>query len=113
VTARALQLWAHPLPILALLMLVACATQPAAGCSARVLITLAEPSPGRPDDAFVTALERSAQGRLTFVRTVGPGILLFDLKTQNSEPVCDDALDRLRKDSRVRSADLDVARRHH
>lgn len=84
----------------------------AAACSARVMITFSEPRAAEPDESFVTDLARGARAHLIFLRTVGAGIHLFDLTAEDSDPTCGDALERLRKDPRVRSADLDVARKH-
>jgi hypothetical protein len=83
-----------------------------AACSARVMLSFSEPLAAEPDDSFVTDLARGARAHLVFLRTVGAGIHLFELTAEDSDPTCGDALERLRKDSRVRSADLDVARKH-
>jgi hypothetical protein len=109
------------LGLLAFLTLVACVSPSNAGkltsesgaaCSARVMISFSQPVAAEPDDSFVTDLARGARVHLVFLRAVGAGIHLFELTAEDSDPTCGDALERLRRDSRVRSADLDVARKH-
>jgi hypothetical protein len=78
----------------------------APSCEARVIVALL-PS---PDDALVADLARVSGARLELVRAMTSNLHLFTLTASGPEPVCSAAIERLRRDPRVRSVDLDQRR---
>ncbi len=66
-----------------------------------------------PDDGFVKDLAHAAGVELVFVSTIAPNLHLFSLSATDGESGCQHALEGLRRDSRVRSVDLDTRRQHH
>jgi len=105
-----------------LLMLTAClgcagGAAPAAGstqiCGQRIIVSFRHDPGGAPDASFVTDLARATRVQLTFLRLAGPNLYVFSLSTTDPDPRCAAALDRLRKDARIRSVDLDERRRAH
>lgn len=79
---------------------------PAAGCAARIIVTL-RPA---PDDALVADLARVSGARLELVRTMTSNLHLFSLEARGAQSDCDAAVERLRRDPRVRAVDLDERR---
>jgi len=79
---------------------------PAAGCSVRVIVAL-QPA---PDDALVADLARVSGARLDLVRAMAANLHLFTLTAAGPEPACTTAIERLRRDPRVTSVDLDQRR---
>jgi len=77
-------------------------------CSTEVIVAFSKDQGSRPIDALVSDLAATDRVRLTFLRTVGPGLYLFSL--QASERGCGHAIERLRRDARVRSVDLNRRR---
>jgi len=82
----------------------------APACTTQVIVDLATPAAGEPDAALVDDLERTARIRLTYVRSVSATLHVFELSADDAEPDCSGALERLRADSRIRSADRDTRR---
>jgi hypothetical protein len=107
--------------MLASLPVAACALRaPAVGiepsserCTVRVIIAFSPEMQRAPDDRFLSELGRTADAELRFVSTIAPNLHLFTLSAAGGASRCHDALERLRHDSRVRSADLDERRQHH
>lgn len=77
-------------------------------CTAQVIVAFSQDQGSRPSDRLVQEVARAEGVRLTFVRTIGPGLYAFSLSAGESD--CRDALERLRRDSRVRSVDVDQRR---
>jgi hypothetical protein len=77
------------------------------GCGVRVIVAL-QPS---PDDALVADLARVSGVRLELVRTMTSNLHLFAMTAAGPEPECTAAIERLRRDPRVRSVDLDQRRK--
>ncbi len=63
-----------------------------------------------PDDALVADLDRVSGARLELLRTMTSNLHLFSLEAQGPQPECDAAVERLRRDPRVRAVDLDERR---
>ncbi len=98
-------------------LLAACAASAQAGssqgdpCATRVIVAFSKDQGTRPSDRFVGDLAHADGVRLEFMRTVGPGLYLFSLTAPDVD--CRDALERLRRDGRVRSVDVDERRNIH
>jgi hypothetical protein len=82
-------------------------------CSAQVVVSFAAPVGPVTDAAFVADLAGAAGVQLTFLRAAGAGLYVFALAGGAADPGCAAALDRLRRDPRVRSADADERRAPH
>ena len=109
----------HPLAVglpRLLLVLLGCATaacaQPRsdardpAGCSVQAIVALQlDPVP-----ALVADLGRASGARLELVRTMTSDLHLFSLTAPGAEAECMAAIERLRRDPRVRSVDVDQLR---
>jgi len=78
-------------------------------CAVQVIVAFSKDEGSRPNDRFVRDLAHAARVQLRFLRTVGPDLYVFALATP--EPSCRDALERLERDARVRSVDVDRRRR--
>lgn len=109
--------------LLACALLANCTSQPraaaetgpahAAACKARIILGLVQAEPP-PDETFVKDLARATGVQLTFIRTVKPGLYVFSLTSAESDSGgCREALERLRRDERVRSAEIDARRAPH
>jgi hypothetical protein len=81
-------------------------------CKARIIVRLAQAEPP-PNEIFVTDLARAVGVQLALIRTVTPGLYVFSLASAESDPGCREALERLRRDARVRSAEIDARRARH
>jgi len=101
------------LPVLTSPVLTSIAAQPARSqigpCATQVIVAFSRDQGNRPSDRFVRDLARADGVRLTFLRTIGLGLYVFSLAAPDSN--CRDALERLRRDARVRSVDVDQRRR--
>jgi hypothetical protein len=103
------------LPRVALVLLsfatVACA-QPRndgrepAGCSVQAIVALQE----APVPSLVAELGRAAGASLELVRSMTTNLHLVSLTAPGAEADCVAAIERLRRDPRVRSVDLDQQR---
>ena len=80
-------------------------------CEQRIIVSFRHDPGGAPDASFVTDLARATRVQLTFLRLAGPNLYVFSLSTTDPDPRCAAALDRVRKDARIRSVDLDEQRR--
>jgi hypothetical protein len=106
---------------------IGCATQSATGadketsdvprsagpCDSKILVSFAQGTPQPPDRSLIQDIERSAGVRLLFVSQISGNLDLFALSVPEVDPGCENALRRLRLDSRLRSADLDAHRQAH
>lgn len=79
------------------------------GCRVRVIVAFAAPAAVAGDPDYVADLARSTGVGLAFLRDAGGGMHVYVL-TAPEEDGCAAALDRLRRDPRVRSADVDARR---
>jgi hypothetical protein len=126
VVARTILRPVFPVPrwlaVLASIPVAACAVlAPAAAsdpssadrCTLRVIISFTPEMQRAPDDRVLTELGRAADAELTFVSTIAPNLHVFNLSAAGGESACHDALERLRHDSHIRSADIDARRKHH
>jgi len=75
-------------------------------CSSRIIITFNAP----PDTAAIAALGAAIDGRLTIASRLRPDLYVLDLAVSGADSACGAALERLRRDARVRSADFDTRR---
>jgi hypothetical protein len=82
-------------------------------CETAIIATFFEDPGSRPDDGFVTDLALKAGVHLTFLRLAGPGLYAFSLSAADPDPSYREALERLRRDARVRSVDEDARRKAH
>jgi hypothetical protein len=78
----------------------------APSCALRIIVTLQS----APDEALVDDLDRVSGARLELLRTMTSNLYLFSLEGQGPEPECDAAVERLRRDPRVRAVDRDERR---
>jgi hypothetical protein len=76
------------------------------GCSVQAIVALQVD----PEPSLVADLGRASGARLELVRTMTPNLHLFSLTTPADEAECAAAVERLRRDPRVRSVDIDERR---
>lgn len=98
----------------AAMMTGSCTAQPAQviGCNSRILVTFTQSAGLPPDAGLIREIARSAGVRLKYVSALSANLGVFELSVPG-EPSCENALERLRHDARIRSADPDARRRHH
>jgi hypothetical protein len=75
-------------------------------CSVQVIVALQS----SPDSALVADLGRASGARLELVRAMTSNLHLFSLTAAGPQAECNAAMERLRRDARVRSVDLDQRR---
>jgi len=80
-------------------------------CHSQIIVRLAHGQGSSPDRHFVTQLARATDVHLTFLRALGAGLYSFALSSADRDPGCRRALERLSRDPRVRSAEIDMRRR--
>lgn len=85
--------------------------EPVAVCATRVIVSFTEEQGATPSPELITRIEHEAAVQLHFVRATGPHLYVFSLSATDGDPSCSEALMRLRRNVRIRSADVD-ARRH-
>jgi hypothetical protein len=101
--------------VLAPLALAACGghtnvSRAAGGCDEQIILSLA---PGFDrTDRVIKGLSKGARVQLEYLRSASPNLHVFQLTTKGKDPQCQDALARLRQDSRVRFAEPDNRRMH-
>jgi hypothetical protein len=107
---------ARPLLTLVLGCAAAACVQPREGaqaapptCSLNVIVALNE----APDDALLADLSRVSGARLKLVRSMTSNLHLLALEAQGADSECMAAMERLRGDPRVKSADVDARRKIH
>jgi hypothetical protein len=88
-------------------------SQTAPTCSSRIIVTLVQRLDGDPDDAFVSSLAAAAGIQLAYLWSAGPGLYVFALSGSESDSRCHDSMERLRRDPRVRSVEIDARRKPH
>ena len=99
------------LSVLLAVAATACAQQGAlptasAGCELPVIVAFAS----TPNDALFAELGRSAGARLEGATSLTSTIYSLTLRAEGAATVCNDAVQRLRADARIRSVDLDERR---
>ena len=80
-----------------------------AECTARVIVRLAP----RPTDALLADLQRANALELEPQGEITDDLRVYVLRVAGSDEDCVAAIDRLRRDERVRSVDLDARRQLH
>jgi hypothetical protein len=103
----------------ALLAFVGCAQRvagadvaPPSECQATIILGLAAPAPPPPDERWVQQLAAASGVRLHFVRAITPSLYLFRMRATGSAGGCPAAIERLRADPRLHSAEIDQQRKH-
>jgi hypothetical protein len=76
-------------------------------CSLNVIVALND----APDDKLLADLSRVSGARLELIRTMPSNLHLLSLEAQGADSECRAAMERLRGDPRVRSADVDARRK--
>ena len=76
-------------------------------CSLQVIAAL----DAAPDDTLLADLSRVSGARLALVRTMTSNLHLLTLEAQGADSECRAAMERLRRDPRVRSVDVDARRK--
>ena len=76
-------------------------------CTLNVIVAL----DAAPDAALLADLSRVSGARLELIRTMTSNLHLLALEAQGDDSKCKAALERLRGDARVRSADVDERRK--
>jgi hypothetical protein len=96
--------------LLAVLGCAACkaprGAESADGCRLRVIVALDR----APDSALLEDLSRASGARLELTSDMPAGLYLMELAADEAGDACSRALERLRQDERVRSADIDERR---
>ena len=64
-----------------------------------------------PDAALLESLSRASGAELALLNEMPAGLYLLELAASGPDDACSRALERLRSDERVRSADVDERRR--
>ena len=86
---------------------------PAGGCSIRVIVAFSPEMAHASDDSVLKDVAHGAGVELVFVRTIASNLHVFTLSAADGESGCHHAVERLRRDVRVRSVDIDTRRQHH
>jgi hypothetical protein len=79
------------------------------GCSVRVIVRLAS----EPDAPLLADLERANAVALDPVSSITSDLRVYTLRASGSDDDCAAAIERLRRDARVRSVDVDARRELH
>jgi hypothetical protein len=77
-----------------------------AACTVNVIVGLQS----EPSGALLADLGRASGARLELVRTMTSNLHLLALSAAGAEPECAAAIERLRRDPRVRAVDVDTRR---
>jgi hypothetical protein len=80
-------------------------------CHTRVILGLVEAAPPS-DDTWVQELALSSGVQLHYLRAIAPGLYLVSMIAPNRAGGCAAAIERLRRDPRLRSAEIDQPRKH-
>jgi hypothetical protein len=80
-----------------------------AACSVRVIVRLAT----EPDAALLADLERANAVELEPLSAITADLRVYALRAAGPDDECRDAIERLRRDARVRSVDIDARRELH
>jgi len=81
-----------------------------AACNSGILVTFVQGTAQPPDHSLIQDIEQSAGVKLVFVSQISGNLDLFKLSVPEVDPGCGSALQRLRRDTRIKSADLDARR---
>lgn len=85
---------------------------PSSDCQARIILGLVTSAPPPPDDTWVQELAAASGVRLHYLRAITSRLYLFRMTAPNSAGGCAAAIERLRADPRLRSAQIDQRRKH-
>lgn len=88
------------------------ADAPDVACHARIILALVQAMPPPPDDKWVHDLAAANGVELRYVRAITPSLYVFRMIAVNSTGGCEAAIERLRGDARLRSAQIDWRRQH-
>jgi hypothetical protein len=87
-------------------------TARAGACKVRIILGLAQAMQPPPSDQWVRDLAAVNGVKLHYLRAITPELYLFRLTAPDADGSCSAAIARLRRDSRLRSVDLDQRRKH-
>ena len=87
-------------------------TVQAATCNARIIVGLAQARQPPPSDQWVGSLAAANGVQLQYVRAITARLYLFRLSVAGADANCRAPIARLRRDSRLRSVELDQRRKH-
>ena len=85
---------------------------PTAACHARIILGLVQARPPPPDDTWVQDLAAASGVELQYLRAITPTLYVFRISVASSAGGCAAAIERLRRDPRLRSAEIDQRRKH-
>jgi hypothetical protein len=85
---------------------------PAADCHARIILGFTQAMPAPPDEKWVQELAAASGVTLRYLRAITPSLYVFRMSAANAAGDCAAAIERLRRDARVRSAEIDRRREH-
>jgi hypothetical protein len=80
-------------------------------CNARIILALKQPMQPPPTDQWVHSLAAANAVELHYLRAMTARLYLFRLNAAD-DATCSAPIARLRRDSRLRSAELDQHRKH-
>jgi hypothetical protein len=84
----------------------------ATACKVRIILGLAQAMRSPPDDKWVQDLAVANGVELHYLRPITPDLYLFRMSAPDSDGGCGAAIWRLRRDSRLRSAEIEQRRGH-
>lgn len=85
---------------------------PMPACRVRVILGLVQAMPPPPDDTWVQDLAADNGVQLRYLRAITPRLYVFNMSAASAAGGCEAAIARLRRDSRLRSAQIDQRREH-
>jgi hypothetical protein len=80
-------------------------------CSMQVIMSFSGDGATAPAAEVLESVARAATVQLRYLSDIGAGLYLYELSTAGGATDCNAGLQRLRKDMRVRSVDIDARRR--
>jgi hypothetical protein len=81
-------------------------------CNARIIVGLAQAMQPPPSDQWVRSLATANRVELHFLRAITARLFLFRVSVPDAAASCSAPIARLRRDSRLRSVELDQRRKH-
>jgi len=85
---------------------------PSPDCQARIILGLQTPAVPPPDESWVRDLAVASGVQLHYLRAISSRLYLFRMTAPNVAGGCTAAIERLRADPRLRSAQIDQRREH-